>query len=331
MSTLESQASGQSKQQSQVRRVWRQALNNQALSMAAILVLMWLALAVLSPVFLTVNNILQITLQAAVMALVAAGQTFVILSGGIDLSVGSVFALSTMVAGKASEAELPLLLILLAGLGTGAAAGLFNGLGVGFLRLPPFVVTLGMLGIARGFALIINEGVPIFGLPAGFQYLGQGRVGGVVPVPTIIVLIVYAVCYFILNRTRFGRFTYAIGSNQEASRLAGIRTSRYLVGIYVLCGALTALAGLTEAGRLNSTQPAGGISLELDAIGAVVIGGTSLFGGEGNILATLMGALIIATIRNGLNLLGVYAFWQNVITGALIIAAVYLDHLRRTR
>ena len=331
MSTFESQASGQSKQQSQMQRVWRQALNNQTLSMAAILVLMWLALAVLSPVFLTVNNILQITLQAAVMALVAAGQTFVILSGGIDLSVGSVFALSTMVAGKASEAELPLLLILLAGLGTGAAAGLFNGLGVGFLRLPPFVVTLGMLGIARGFALIINEGVPIFGLPAGFQYLGQGRVGGLVPVPTVIVLIVYAACYFVLNRTRFGRFTYAIGSNQEASRLAGIRTSRYLVGIYVLCGALTALAGLTEAGRLNSTQPAGGISLELDAIGAVVIGGTSLFGGEGNILATLMGALIIATIRNGLNLLGVYAFWQNVITGALIIAAVYLDHLRRTR
>jgi ribose transport system permease protein len=331
MSTVESQASGQNKQQSPVRRVWRQAINNQALSMAAILVLMWLTLAMLSPVFLTVNNILQITLQAAVMALVAAGQTFVILSGGIDLSVGSVFALSSMVAGKASEAELPLLLILLAGLGTGAAAGLLNGLGVGFLRLPPFVVTLGMLGIARGFALIINEGVPIFGLPAGFQYLGQGRVGGVVPVPTIIVLIVYAVCYFILNRTRFGRFTYAIGSNQEASRLAGIRTSRYLIGIYVLCGALTALAGLTEAGRLNSTQPAGGISLELDAIGAVVIGGTSLFGGEGNILATLMGALIIATIRNGLNLLGVYAFWQNVITGALIIAAVYLDHLRRSR
>lgn len=331
MSTVDSQASGQNKQQSQARRVWRQAINNQALSMAAILVLMWLALAVLSPVFLTVNNILQITLQAAVMALVAAGQTFVILSGGIDLSVGSVFALSTMVAGKASEAELPLLLILLAGLGTGAAAGLLNGLGVGVLRLPPFVVTLGMLGIARGFALIVNEGVPIFGLPAGFQYLGQGRVGGVVPVPTIIVLIVYAACYFILNRTRFGRFTYAIGSNQEASRLAGIRTSRYLIGIYVLCGALTALAGLTEAGRLNSTQPAGGISLELDAIGAVVIGGTSLFGGEGNILATLMGALIIATIRNGLNLLGVYAFWQNVITGALIIAAVYLDHLRRTR
>ena len=330
-SALDSQSSPSSAMGDLGRRWWRQAINNQALSMAAILILMWIILAWLSPVFFTVNNILQITLQAAVMALIAAGQTFVILSGGIDLSVGSVFALSAMVAGKATEAEFPFLIVILAGLATGAATGLFNGLGVGALRLPPFVVTLGMLGIARGFALIINEGVPIFGLPEGLQYLGQGRVGGVVPVPTIIVLVVYVICYFILTRTRFGRFTYAIGSNQEATRLAGVRTSRVLIGIYVLCGVLTALAGLTEAGRLNSTQPAGGIALELDAIGAVVIGGTSLFGGEGNILATLMGALIIATIRNGLNLLGVYAFWQNVITGALIIAAVYLDHLRRNR
>ncbi|GIK43533.1 MAG: hypothetical protein BroJett011_73660 [Chloroflexota bacterium] len=313
------------------RRWWRQAINNQALSMAAILILMWLILSRLSPVFLTVNNILQITLQAAVMALVAAGQTFVILSGGIDLSVGSIFALSTMVAGKATEAGYGTAALLLAGLATGAAFGFLNGLGVGGLRLPPFVVTLGMMGIARGFALIINEGVPIFGLPDSFQYLGQGRIGGVVPVPTITVLIIYAICYFILRYTRFGRFTYAIGSNQEATRLAGVRTSRYLIGIYVLCGVLTALAGLTEAARLNSTQPAGGTGLELDAIGAVVIGGTSLFGGEGNILATLMGALIIATIRNGLNLLGVYAFWQNVVTGVLIIAAVYLDYLRRNR
>lgn len=299
--------------------------------MAVILLLMWLVLSLLSKFFFTANNLLQITLQGAVMALVAAGETFVILSGGIDLSVGAVFALSAMVAGKATAAGMPWPAVVLAGLAAGSACGLVNGLGVGMLRLPPFVVTLGMMGVARGFALIINQGIPIFGLPAGFEVLGQSRIGGIVPVPTLVVLLVYAVCYFILRSTRFGRFTYAIGSNQEATRLAGVRTSRYLVGIYLLCGLLTALAGLTEASRLNSFQPAGGQGLELDAIGAVVIGGASLFGGEGNILASLIGALIVATIRNGLNILGVYAFWQYVVTGALIVIAVYLDTLRHNR
>jgi ribose transport system permease protein len=299
--------------------------------MAVILLLMWLVLSLLSPYFFTANNLLQITLQGAVMALVAAGETFVILSGGIDLSVGAVFALSAMVAGKATAAGMPWPAVVSAGLAAGAACGFINGLGVGVLRLPPFVVTLGMMGIARGFALIINQGIPIFGLPPGFEVLGQSRIGGIVPVPTLVVLLVYAVCYFILRSTRFGRFTYAIGSNQEATRLSGVRTSRYLVGIYLLCGLLTALAGLTEASRLNSFQPAGGQGLELDAIGAVVIGGASLFGGEGNILASLIGALIVATIRNGLNILGVYAFWQYVVTGALIVIAVYLDTLRHNR
>jgi len=310
---------------------WRRARSNQPLSMAVILLLMWLVLSLLSQYFFTANNLLQITLQGAVMALVAAGETFVILSGGIDLSVGAVFALSAMVAGKATAAGMPWPAVVLAGLAAGAACGFLNGLGVGVLRLPPFVVTLGMMGVARGFALIINQGIPIFGLPPGFEVLGQSRIGGIVPVPTLLVLLVYAVCYFILRSTRFGRFTYAIGSNQEATRLAGVRTSRYLVGIYLLCGLLTALAGLTEASRLNSFQPAGGQGLELDAIGAVVIGGASLFGGEGNILASLIGALIVATIRNGLNILGVYAFWQYVVTGALIVIAVYLDTLRHRR
>ncbi len=314
-----------------IGRGWRRATSNQVLSMLAILLLMWLVLGLLSPYFFTVNNVLQITLQGAVMALVAAGMTFVILSGGIDLSVGAVFALSAMVAGKATGANLSWYAVMLAGLAAGAACGALNGMGVGVLRLPPFVVTLGMMGIARGFALIINQGIPIFGVPPGFEVLGQGRIGGVVPVPTVVVLVVYALCYFILRRTRFGRFTYALGSNREATRLAGVRTSRYLVGIYVLCGVLTALASLIEASRLNSFQPAGGQGLELDAIGAVVIGGASLFGGEGNILATLVGALIVATIRNGLNILGVYAFWQYVVTGALIIIAVYLDSLRHNR
>jgi ribose transport system permease protein len=296
-----------------------------------ILILMWLVLGLLSPYFFTVNNVLQITLQAAVMALIAAGETFVIISGGIDLSVGSIFAFSAMVAGVATRDGLGLGGAIIFGLGAGALLGLINGIGVARLGLPAFIVTLGMMSVARGLALLLNNGVPIFGLIEGFKILGQERIGGIVPVPTIIVLIVYIGCWFILRYTPFGRFTYAIGSNSEAARLSGVRISRNLIGIYVLCGALTALASLIESSRLNSFQPASGVGYELDAIGAVVIGGTSLFGGEGSILASLVGALIIATIRNGLNILGISAFWQNVATGAIIVLAVYLDRLRRNR
>jgi ribose transport system permease protein len=292
---------------------------------------MWLVLGLLSPYFFTVNNVLQITLQAAVMALIAAGETFVIISGGIDLSVGSIFAFSAMVAGVATRDGLGLGGAIIFGLGAGALLGLINGIGVARLGLPAFIVTLGMMSVARGLALLLNNGVPIFGLIEGFKFLGQERIGGIVPVPTIIVLIVYIGCWFILRYTPFGRFTYAIGSNSEAARLSGVRISRNLIGIYVLCGALTALASLIESSRLNSFQPASGVGYELDAIGAVVIGGTSLFGGEGSILASLVGALIIATIRNGLNILGISAFWQNVATGAIIVLAVYLDRLRRNR
>jgi len=310
----------------------RQASSNQAVSMITILAVMWLIMSFASPYFLTVNNVMNITLQAAQISLIAAGMTFVILAGGIDLSVGSVFALSAVVAGLASRDGLPWYFIILAGITTGAIVGSLNGLGIGYLKLPPFVVTLGMMGAARGVALILVQGVPIVGNPEnGFDFIGAGKLGGIVPVPTLIVILVFAVCFYVLRWTRFGRFTYSIGSNPEATRLAGVRTSRYLVGIYALCGALTGLASLIEAGRLNSFQPAGGQGLELDAIGAVVIGGASLFGGQGNLLASLIGALIVVTIRNSLNLLGVYAFWQYVVTGVLIVFAVYLDSLRRKR
>lgn len=309
----------------------RSLLSNQAFSLLLILVLMWLVLGALRPVFLTTNNLLQITLQAAVMALIAAGETFVIISGGIDLSVGSVFAFSAMVTGIATRDGFGLAGAILAGLAAGGMLGLINGLGVAWLKLPAFIVTLGMMSAARGFALLLNNGTPIFGLIEGFKVLGQERIGGIIPVPTLIVIGVYLLCWFILRYTPFGRFTYAIGSNSEASRLSGVRISRNLIGIYVLCGLLTALASLIEASRLNSFQPASGAGYELDAIGAVVIGGASLFGGEGSVVASLVGALVIATIRNGLNILGISAFWQNVATGAIIVLAVYLDRLRRSR
>jgi ribose transport system permease protein len=306
-------------------------LDNPAVFMAGILLAMWLVLSRLSPYFFTLDNLLEITVQAAVIALLAVGQTFVVLSAGIDLSVGAVLAASSVVATLVMDQGYGLTAGIAAGLLCGATFGAANGIAVGKLGVPPFIATLGMMGIARGFALIISGGIPLFNLAPGFEVLGQGRVAGVVPVPTLTTLGLYALGYLILSRTRLGRYTYSIGSNLQATLFSGVNVARYLVLIYTVSGLTAAVAGLTEASRIGSGQPAGGVGYELDSIAAVVIGGTSLFGGEGNLFASLVGALIIATLRNGLNVLGVYAFWQQVAIGAILIGAVYLDRWRRRR
>ncbi len=306
-------------------------LNNPALFMALILLIMWLALSRLSPHFFTVNNLFEITVQAAVIALIAVGQTFVILSAGIDLSVGAVLAATTVVSAIVMDRGYGLVAGIVAGLLVGAAFGAANGIAIGKLGIPPFIATLGMMGIARGFALIITGGIPIFNMAPGFEVLGQGRIADLVPVPTLTTIVVYAIGYFILTRTRLGRYTYSIGSSLQATILSGVNVPKYLILIYVVSGLTSAIAGLTEASRIGSGQPAGGTGYELDSIAAVVIGGTSLFGGEGHLLASLVGALIIASLRNGLNVLGVYAFWQQVAIGSIIIAAVYVDQWRRRR
>jgi ribose transport system permease protein len=306
-------------------------LDNPAVFMAGILLTMWLVLSRLSPYFFTLDNLLEITVQAAVIALLAVGQTFVILSAGIDLSVGAVLAASSVAATLVMDQGYGLFAGIAAGLLCGATFGAANGICVGKLGIPPFIATLGMMGIARGFALIISGGIPLFNLAPGFEVLGQGRLAGVVPVPTLTTLGLYALGYLILSRTRLGRYTYSIGSNLQATLFSGVNVSRYLILIYTVSGLTAAVAGLTEASRIGSGQPAGGVGYELDSIAAVVIGGTSLFGGEGNLFASLVGALIIATLRNGLNVLGVYAFWQQVAIGAILIGAVYLDRWRRRR
>jgi len=315
--------------------VWTRSLeailDNPALFMAGILLAMWAILSRLSPFFFTLDNLFEITIQAAVIALIAVGQTFVILSGGIDLSVGAVLAATTVVASLAMDAGHGLAPGLVAGLLCGALFGAANGIAVGKLGIPPFIATLGMMGIARGFALIVTGGIPVFNLAPGFEVLGQGRVWDILPVPTLTTLALYALGYLILTRTRLGRYTYSIGSSLQATVFSGVNVPRYLILIYTVSGFTTAIAGLTEASRIGSGQPAGGSGYELDSIAAVVIGGTSLFGGEGNLFASLVGALIIATLRNGLNVLGVYAFWQQVAIGAILIAAVYLDRWRRRR
>jgi ribose transport system permease protein len=312
-------------------RVLEVVLDNPALFMAGILLAMWAVLSRLSPFFFSLDNLLEITIQAAVIAMIAVGQTFVILSGGIDLSVGAVLAATAVVASLAMDAGYGLAGGIAAGLLCGAVFGAANGIVVGKLGIPPFIATLGMMGIARGSALIVTGGIPVFDLAPGFELLGQGRVGGVLPVPTLTTFVSYVLGYLILSRTRLGRYTYSIGSSLQATVFSGVNVPRYLILIYTVSGLTTAIAGLTEASRIGSGQPAGGSGYELDSIAAVVIGGTSLFGGEGNLFASLVGALIIATLRNGLNVLGVYAFWQQVAIGAILIAAVYLDRWRRRR
>ena len=309
----------------------RGVIDNPTVFTAGILLLMWLVLSQLSPYFFTVSNLFEITVQAAVIALIAVGQTFVILAKGIDLSVGAILAAAAVTSTMVMDAGYGLPAGVIAGLLCGAFFGAANGIAVGVLRIPPFVATLGMMGIARGYALIITEGIPIFRVAEGFDVLGQGRVWGVVPVPTIATLGLYAIGLFVLLRTRLGRYTFAIGSNQQATKVSGINVPLYLILIYGLSGITAAIAGLTEASRIGSGQPAGGVGYELDSIAAVVIGGTSLFGGQGSLIASLIGALIIATLRNGLNVLGVYAFWQLVAIGAILIAAVYIDNWRRLR
>ena len=307
----------------------RAVLSNQAVSMLLILIVMWFLLSLLSPYFFTVGNLSEITLQTAVIGIIAAGETLVILSGGIDLSVGSAFACSGVAGGLVFQVTGNLWLTSAATLLTGAALGSLNGLFITRLRVPPFIATLGMLGMARGLALILSRGIPIFGLSKEYLWIGQGKLFDVVPVPTLILLAVFALVFFIARYTRFGRFIYATGSNAEAAELSGINLGRVVLITYALSGLLCGVGAMIEAARLGTVQPAGGNGYELLAIGAVVIGGTSLFGGEGNVIATLIGALLETTIRNGLNLLGVNAFWQYVVNGAVIIAAVAVDQWRR--
>jgi len=297
--------------------------------MLLILIVMWFLLSLLSPYFFTVGNLSEITLQTAVIGIIAAGQTLVILSGGIDLSVGSVFACSGVAGGLVFQVTGNLWLTSVATLLTGAALGSLNGLFITRLRVPPFIATLGMLGMARGLALILSRGIPIFGLSKEYLWIGQGKLFDLFPVPTLILLAVYGLVFFIARYTRFGRFIYAAGSNAEAAKLSGINLGRVILVTYALSGLFCGVGAMIEAARLGTVQPAGGNGYELLAIGAVVIGGTSLFGGEGNVIATLIGALLETTIRNGLNLLGVNAFWQYVVNGAVIIAAVAVDQWRR--
>ena len=294
--------------------------------LAALCLALWAA----TPHFATVSNLLNVVEQSAIIGIVAVGMTFVIVSGGIDLSVGSIVALSGVVFGLLAGGGAPLPLAAAGGLGAGLLCGLANGALVTLGRLPPFIATLGMMSMARGAALVLSDGRPISGFPAGFRALATGEVLGV-PVPVLLMLAIYALAHFTLTRTVLGRYTYAIGGNEQAALLSGIPVRGYKAAVYAISGALAAVTALLLVARLDSAQPIAGIMYELDAIAAVVIGGASLLGGAGSVLGTLVGALIMATLRNGLNLLGVSSYVQQLAIGAVIVAAVAIDMALRRR
>jgi len=286
----------------------------------ALCVILW----ILTPYFLTVSNLLNIAEQTAIIAIIAAGMTFVIITAGIDLSVGSVLAFSGVVMASLLQKGVPTVVAVTIGIGVGFSCGVLNGLLISIGRLPPFIATLGMMSVSRGAALLFTEGRPISGFSNSFRYLATGKPLGI-PMPVLVMLAVFFAAYFLLTKTKLGRYTYAIGGNEEATILSGINVRLYKTLIYGICGGLAGLAAILLTARLNSAQPIAGMMYELDAIAATVIGGTSLMGGEGNVFGTLIGALIIGVLRNGLTLLNISSFAQQIIIGLVIIVAVLLD------
>lgn len=293
-------------------------------------VLLCIVLSLSSEFFLTWNNWTNIIRQTAINGILAIGVTFVILSKGIDLSVGSVLALAGAVAASFAVTPEPYFIgvAIFAALATGALAGSVNGLLVARMGVPSFVVTLGMLSAARGMTFIYTDGRPISNLSPAFLWFGNGTVLGI-PVPIVTLAVVFAICWFALRYTVFGRHVYAVGGSEKAAKTSGVRTARVVFSTYLISGVLAGLAGLILTARTTAALPQAGIAYELDAIAAVVIGGTSLSGGRGTLTGTIFGALIIGTINNGLDLLGVSSYYQQVVKGAIIVGAVLLDVNRK--
>lgn len=313
----------------------------------AALLLMIIIFSIFSPNFLTINNLLSVSLQTSIIAFIGIGVTFVIITAGIDLGIGSVVALSSVVAGLSMRAGCPVTLAIILALFIGALCGIFNGFVIAHLKLPPFIATLGTQMIARGMALYITNAYPITGFPPSFDIFG-GKIGilippnvsnanpvmnfiGMIPVPVIIMIFVAFIFSFILRKTRLGRYAYATGSNEEATRLSGINITRTKYLLYMISGILAAVAGIVLTSRLSTAQATAGNNYELDAIASAVIGGTSLMGGVGTISGTMIGAFIIGVMRNGLNMLGVSNFIQQMTIGGVIIVSVYIDSLRNKK
>jgi ribose transport system permease protein len=295
-----------------------------------ILLAISVVLTVLSPFFLTVPNLVNVILTMSVIGIVSIGMTYVMLAGGIDLSVGSTMGLAAVVAANFAKSGSPFVVVLAVGLGIGLVIGLINGLAITKLRVPPLIATLAMLSVAKGVQLIYSHGVTTFDLGDEVGWLGRGSVGPV-PVPIVLLLLFYIVASFSLSRTAFGRKVYAVGGNERAARIVGIRVERIKIAVYVLSAILASFGGLILISRLDSAPTVIGTGLELDTIAAVVIGGTSLTGGKGGVWGTLIGVAILALIQNALNLLNVSPYFTQLVQGLVIFTAVAIDMNRKSR
>lgn len=288
------------------------------------------------PTFLKTDNLLNVSNQIAVIAVLAIGMTMVIITAGIDLSVGSLIALSSVISawfvvnvfGAANATAVGMIVSCAIGIITCGAIGLFSGTMVTLFRIPPFIVTLAMMLVASGFAYMIARGTSIYDVPDSFTWLGRGMIGGI-PVAVILMLVLYVIAHLVMSKSKLGRAIYAVGGNAEAARLSGIRVNRVLLWVYVACGLLAGLGGVISASLLKSGSPTYGNMAELYTIAAVVVGGTSLMGGEGRMFGTLIGAFIIGVIQNGMNLQGVEPYTQKVVLGFVILGAVLLDKLKK--
>ena len=297
-------------------------------SVLAGVALLFIVFSVLTSSFYQPANLLDILLQSSINTMVAVGMTLVVMTRGIDLSVGSVVGLSSMIAASLLQGNL--ILGIAAGMLVGAVCGLVNGLLIAKLKLPDFIVTLGMLSIYRGAALIYTDGKPIYGIDPTFRAIFAGDLAGI-PTPVLLALAIAFLAFLVVRYTALGEQIIAVGGNEEAGRLSGINIDRVKICVYAISGLLASLAGFVLIGRVGAAEPIGGTGFELQAIGAAVIGGASLFGGEGNPLGSLIGALTLGAMQNGLTLMNVPSFWQLVATGVVVILAVYADQATRKR
>jgi ribose/xylose/arabinose/galactoside ABC-type transport system permease subunit len=287
--------------------------------------LMCVVLSFATDAFLTTNNILNVLRQISINGIIAVGMTFVIITGGIDLSVGSIVGLASVVAASFAHPDTyPLFVPILAGLLVGLLCGGVNGILIARWKVAPFIVTLGMMTAARGMTMVYTNGRPVINLSDGYNFVGGGYIVGI-PLPVIILILVALIGFFVLKYTKFGRHVYAVGGNEHSANVSGVRVKPVKVAVYCIVGLAAGLAGIVLSSRVMSGSPVLGTGYELDAIAAVVIGGTSLFGGVGSIVGTLVGVLIIGTMNNGLDLLNVSSYYQQVAKGVIIILAVLLD------
>lgn len=287
------------------------------------LLILCIGISVIEPRFFSVGNITNVLTQVSVNAVIAIGMTFVILTGGIDLSVGSILAVSAAVAASIMKSTGNIYLSIIAALAIGSVIGLVNGVLISKGKIQAFIVTLATMTIFRGVTYVFTNGTPISGLGQKFSGIGNKAILGL-PIPVVIMVIVFGIAFYVLSQTRYGRYLYALGGNEDSARLSGINTDKVKTLVYVICGATAALSGIIVASRIGSASPNAGVGFELDAIAAVVVGGTSLSGGEGSVGGTIIGALIIGVLSNGLNLVNVSPFYQAIVKGLVILLAVMI-------